>query len=222
MTRMVARDFNHPSIILWSLGNESGYGAAHEAMYHWTKRADPFGQFSTERGGSATTATDIVCPMYARTDSRYAAGAGTAAKAGLIKWAGLGDEKRPIILCEYAHAMGNSLGNFADYWDAFRKYQGFRELYLGLGGSGTGTKPMPMAAFWAYGGDFGDEVNDRQFCINGLVFPDRSPHPTLLEAKRCQQPFLPQSCVCVTKSRHGNKRASVSDPPTMSVCTGST
>ena len=190
MTRMVARDFNHPSIILWSLGNESGYGAAHEAMYHWTKRADPSRPIQYEGGGSDTTVTDIVCPMYARTDSDLPQGPELPPKPGLIKWAGLGDEKRPIILCEYAHAMGNSLGNFADYWDAFRKYPrlqgGFIWDWVDQGLSKTDANGR---TFWAYGGDFGDEVNDRQFCINGLVFPDRSPHPTLLEAKRCQQPF---------------------------------
>ena len=190
MTRMVARDFNHPSIILWSLGNESGYGAAHEAMYHWTKRADPSRPIQYEGGGSATSATDIICPMYARTDADMPQGPDLAPKPGLIKWAGLGSENRPVILCEYAHAMGNSLGNFSDYWDAFRKYPrlqgGFIWDWVDQGLNKTLSDGRTV---WAYGGDFGDEVNDRQFCINGLVFPDRSPHPALLEAKRCQQPF---------------------------------
>ena len=190
MTRMVARDFNHPSIILWSLGNESGYGAAHEAMYHWVKRADPSRPVQYEGGGSATSATDIICPMYARTDADMPQGMDLSPKPGLIKWAGLGDENRPIILCEYAHAMGNSLGNFSDYWDAFRKYPrlqgGFIWDWVDQGLNRTDANGRTV---WAYGGDFGDEVNDRQFCINGLVFPDRSPHPSLLEAKRCQQPF---------------------------------
>jgi beta-galactosidase len=190
MTRMVARDFNHPSIIVWSLGNESGYGAAHEAMYHWTKRADPSRPIQYEGGGSATSATDIICPMYARTDTDMPQGPDLAPKPGLIKWAGLGGENRPIILCEYAHAMGNSLGNFSDYWDAFRKYPrlqgGFIWDWVDQGLNKTDEHGRTV---WAYGGDFGDEKNDRQFCINGLVFPDRSPHPTLLEAKRCQQPF---------------------------------
>ena len=81
MTRMVARDFNHPSIILWSLGNESGYGAAHEAMYHWVKRADPSRPVQYEGGGSATSATDIICPMYARNRCGHAPGYGFVAKA---------------------------------------------------------------------------------------------------------------------------------------------
>ena len=127
--------------------------------------------------------------MYARTDSDLPQGPELPPKPGLIKWAGLGDEKRPIILCEYAHAMGNSLGNLRTIGTPSESIQGFRGLYLGLGGSGTEQTDANGRTFWAYGGDFGDEVNDRQFCINGLVFPDRSPHPTLLEAKRCQQPF---------------------------------
>ena len=190
MTRMVARDYNHPCIIVWSLGNESGYGAAHDAMYHWTKRADPSRLIQYEGGGSATPATDIICPMYARTDTDMSQGPDLAIKPGLIKWAGFGDENRPLILCEYAHAMGNSLGNFADYWDAFRRYPRLQGGFIwDWVDQGLDKTLSDGRVVWAYGGDFGDEPNDRQFCINGLVFPDRTAHPTLLEAKRCQQPF---------------------------------
>jgi len=190
MTRMVARDFNHPCIVIWSLGNESGYGAAHDAMYQWSKRADPSRPVQYEGGGSATAATDIICPMYARTDRDLPQGPDLAPKPGLIKWATVANENRPLILCEYAHAMGNSLGNFADYWEAFRDYPRLQGGFIwdwvdqGLNRVKDGGETV-----WAYGGDFGDAVNDRQFCINGLVFPDRSPHPSLFEAKRCQQPF---------------------------------
>ena len=190
MTRMVARDYNHPCIIVWSLGNESGYGAAHDAMYHWTKRADPSRLIQYEGGGSATPATDIICPMYARTDTDMSQGPDLDIKPGLIKWAGFGDENRPLILCEYAHAMGNSLGNFADYWDAFRRYPRLQGGFIwDWVDQGLDKTLSDGRVVWAYGGDFGDEPNDRQFCINGLVFPDRTAHPTLLEAKRCQQPF---------------------------------
>ena len=191
MMRMVARDFNHPSIIIWSLGNESGYGAAHDAMYQWTKRVDPSRPVQYEGGGSATAATDIICPMYARTDRDIPQGPGLDPKPGLIKWSGLGDENRPLILCEYAHAMGNSLGNFADYWAAFRQYPRLQGGFIwDWVDQGLNKTLNDGRIVWAYGGDFGDEPNDRQFCINGLVFPDRTPHPTLFEAKRCQQPFV--------------------------------
>lgn len=190
MTRMVARDFNHPCIVIWSLGNESGYGAAHDAMYHWTKRADPSRPIQYEGGGSATPATDILCPMYARTDTDLPQGPELGPKPGLIKWATQGDENRPLILCEYAHAMGNSLGNFADYWETFRKYPRIQGGFVwDWVDQGLNQIKDNGEIVWAYGGDFGEEINDGQFCINGLVFPDRSPHPTLFEAKRCQQPF---------------------------------
>ena len=190
MTRMVCRDFNHPSIILWSLGNESGYGAAHDAMYHWVKRVDPSRPIQYEGGGSATAATDIICPMYARTHEDLPQGDDLGPKRSLMNWLDVDDELRPVILCEYAHAMGNSLGNFADYWQVFRDQPrlqgGFIWDWVDQGLNKETAEGQP---YWAYGGDFGDQINDRQFCINGLVFPDRSSHPSLFEAKRCQQPF---------------------------------
>ena len=159
-------------------------------MYHWTKRADPSRLIQYEGGGSATPATDIICPMYARTDTDMPRGPDLSPKPGLIKWAGLGDENRPLILCEYAHAMGNSLGNFVDYWEAFRRYPRLQGGFIwDWADQGLNKTLSDGRVVWAYGGDFGDAPNDRQFCINGLVFPDRSAHPTLLEAKRCQQPF---------------------------------
>ena len=188
MTRMVSRDFNHACVIVWSLGNESGYGANHEAMYQWTRATDPSRPVQYEGGGSNTTVTDIICPMYARVDedlpSPY-----EHPKYSLNGWVALPDESRPIILCEYAHAMGNSLGGFSAYWHAFRAHPrlqgGFVWDWVDQGLLSYDGNEQ----FWAYGGDFDDPINDRQFCINGLVFPDRSPHPTLFEAKRVQQPF---------------------------------
>ncbi|MEJ6704086.1 MAG: beta-galactosidase [Pseudomonadales bacterium] len=190
MIRMVSRDFNHPSIIIWSLGNESGYGAAHDAMYQWTKRVDPSRPIQYEGGGSNTNATDIICPMYARTHADMPQGPGLEAKPSLNKWVGQSDENRPIILCEYAHAMGNSLGSFSDYWDIFREHPRLQGGFIwDWVDQGLDKVSEEGKHYWAYGGDFGDQINDRQFCINGLIFPDRSIHPTLLEAKRCQQPF---------------------------------
>ena len=190
MTRMVDRDKNHPSIIIWSLGNESGIGNNHHAMYQWTKLKDPTRPVQYEGGGSNTAATDIIVPMYSRvendlTDHRDPS---VTPKFGIKKWIGLPNEDRPLILCEYAHAMGNSLGSFNKYWDAFRQHPrlqgGFIWDWVDQGLTKTDEKGEK---YWAYGGDFGDEINDRQFCINGLIFPDRSLHPTVLEAKKAQQ-----------------------------------
>ncbi|MGO0308677.1 beta-galactosidase [Endozoicomonas acroporae] len=190
MMRMVARDFNHPSIIIWSLGNESGYGAAHDAMYQWTKRTDPSRPIQYEGGCSDTPATDIICPMYGRTDQDQPQQFLGKNKWALTKWVGMPNETRPIILCEYAHAMGNSLGGFAEYWDAFRKHPRLQGGFIwDWVDQGLDKFDDNGQHFWAYGGDFGDQINDRQFCINGLVFPDKTPHPALFEAKRAQQPF---------------------------------
>lgn len=186
VTRMVARDKNHPSIIIWSLGNESGYGSNHDAMYGWLKQADPSRPIQYEGGGADTPATDILCPMYARVDWDTA-GEGIPKRAITAHIADP-NEQRPLILCEYAHAMGNSLGSIEEYWRAFRLHPrlqgGFIWDWVDQGitkQSDSGEK------YWAYGGDFGDKPNDRQFCINGLIFPDRSPHPSLHEIKYLQQ-----------------------------------
>lgn len=190
MTRMVARDFNHSCIIIWSLGNESGYGAAHDAMYQWTKRTDPSRPVQYEGGGSNTAATDIICPMYARTHQDLPRAHGENTKYALNRWVGMPGENRPIILCEYAHAMGNSLGNFSDYWDIFREHPRLQGGFIwDWVDQGLNRQSDAGEHYWAYGGDFGDEINDRQFCINGLIFPDRTTHPTIQEAKRAQQPF---------------------------------
>ena len=189
VTRMVARDFNHPCIIIWSLGNESGYGPAHDAMYGWAKQADPSRPVQYEGGGADTAATDIICPMYARThqDQPFPA----VPKWALAKWIGLPGETRPLILCEYAHAMGNSLGGFAHYWQAFRDHPRLQGGFVwDWVDQGLDKQTDDGRHYWAYGGDFGDQPNDRQFCCNGLLFPDRTPHPALFEAKRAQQPFV--------------------------------
>lgn len=186
VSRMVQRDRNHPCIILWSLGNESGYGAAHDAMYQWLKRQDPSRPVQYEGGGANTAATDIVCPMYARVDEDQAFPA--VPKWNLKKWIGLPGETRPLILCEYAHAMGNSLGGFAHYWQAFRGHPRLQGGFVwDWADQGLSRRDADGQHWWAYGGDFGDTPNDRQFCLNGLVFPDRTSHPALAEAKKAQQ-----------------------------------
>ncbi|MEE3096493.1 MAG: glycoside hydrolase family 2 TIM barrel-domain containing protein, partial [Pseudomonadota bacterium] len=200
MSRMVRRDLNHPSVIIWSLGNESGYGGNHEAMAAWVRKADPSRPIQYEGGGADTSVTDIICPMYARVLDDMPSPYGRPAYS-IQSWADLqadlGERARPVILCEYAHAMGNSLGNFSDYWDAFRANPrlqgGFIWDWVDQGLTRVSDDGVP---YFAYGGDFGDEINDRQFCINGLVFPDRTPHPSLLEAKRAQQPFTFTAEIC--------------------------
>ena len=185
-TQMVERDKNHASIIIWSLGNECGHGASHNAMYAWSKSFDPSRPVQYEGGGANTSATDIICPMYSRVDTDVIDDA--VPKYSIKKWLSLPGETRPLILCEYAHAMGNSLGNFDDYWQAFREYPRLQGGFIwDWVDQGLSKIDENGTHYWAYGGDFGDEVNDRQFCINGLLFPDRTAHPSLYEAKYSQQ-----------------------------------
>ncbi|MHC4503021.1 MAG: beta-galactosidase, LacZ type [Planctomycetota bacterium] len=171
--RMVERDKNHPSVIIWSLGNEAGDGVNFKATSAWTKKRDPSRPIHYERAGNAPH-TDIICPMYAPIKR--------------IAGHGRGRSNRPLILCEYAHAMGNSVGNLQDYWDVIEKYRNLQGGFIwdwvdqGLRKTGPGGKE-----FWAYGGDYGDQPNDRNFCCNGLVLPDRRPNPSLLEVKKVYQ-----------------------------------
>ena len=172
---MVERDKNQPSVIIWSMGNECGNGPVFYEGYDWIKQRDPSRFVLFEQAGLNPN-TDIVSPMYA-TIERLEAYAQN-------------HEDRPYILCEYAHAMGNSLGNFKEYWDMIKKYPvlqgGFIWDWVDQGlikTSDTGTE------YWAYGGDFGpaDVPSDGNFCLNGLVDPDRTPKPSLEEVKKVHQ-----------------------------------
>ncbi|MEH0688483.1 beta-galactosidase [Vibrio cholerae] len=191
ITRLVERDKNHACVIIWSLGNESGIGNNHHAMYQWVKQRDPSRPVQYEGGGAMTAATDILCPMYARVDWDLPVvkhQPQVTPRVGIRKSIALPDETRPLILCEYAHAMGNSLGSFTHYWQAFRDNPRLQGGFIWDWVDQGLTKIAPDGqTYWAYGGDFGDEINDRQFCINGLLFPDRSAHPTLQEVKKAQQ-----------------------------------
>lgn len=188
VSRMVQCNGNHASIIIWSLGNESGHGVNHDALYQWIKSQDPGRPVQYEGGGADTRATDIICPMYARVDQDQPFPA--VPKWSIKKWVGMPGEQRPLILCEYAHAMGNSLGSFADYWRAFRQYPRLQGGFIwDWADQAIERTDAAGRTYWAYGGDFGDQPNDRQFCLNGLVFPDRTPHPGLFEVKKQQQFF---------------------------------
>ncbi len=189
VTRMVTRDRNHPSIIIWSLGNESGYGHNHAALYNWIKQTDPSRPVQYEGGGANTTVTDIVVPMYARVEQDQIESVNS--KWSLKKWISLPGETRPLILCEYAHDMGNSLGGFGKYWQAFHKYPRLQGGFIwDWVDQGLLKKDANGNNFYAYGGDFNDRPNDRQFCLDGLLFPDRTPKPAMHEAKYWQQYYL--------------------------------
>jgi len=176
--RMVEVNKNHPCIIFWSLGNESGIGAAHHAMAGYVRDVDPSRLLHYEGGGSRTGVTDVICPMYAR-------------EKLCLQIANDPAEHRPVVLSEYSHSMGNSTGNIKDYWDTFRSHPylqgGFIWEWVDQGL--PKVDPTTGERYWAYGGDFGDGPHDAQFCINGLVFPDRQPHPALLECKEAQAPI---------------------------------
>lgn len=172
---MVKRDKNHPSVIIWSLGNEAGDGINFEANTAWIKKFDGSRPVQYERAGQKKH-TDIVCPMY-------------ASIRGIEKYAKTEGIYRPLILCEYAHAMGNSLGNFQDYWDVIEKYKALQGGFIwdwvdqGI----RKTDKETGKEFWAYGGDFGDFPNDKNFCINGIIQPDRKPNPHCFEMKKVYQ-----------------------------------
>jgi beta-galactosidase len=173
--RMFERDKNYPCIITWSLGNEAGNGENFFATYNWLKENDHTRPTQYE-GATAYENSDIQAPMYWSIES-------------MIKYAE-GNPTRPLIQCEYAHAMGNSVGNLQDYWDVIEKYDIMQGGFIwDWVDQGLLTKNEKGEQFWAYGGDLGgyDFQNDANFCINGLVNPDRSAHPSLHEVKKVYQ-----------------------------------
>ncbi len=181
MQRMVERDKNYPSVIIWSMGNEAGDGQNFLDGYKWIKERDKTRPVQYERAEKETNTTerhtDIWADMYATIEYIEA-------------YAKNPKNDRPMIMCEYAHAMGNSTGNLQDYWDVIEKYpklqggfiwdwvdQGIQKI------SDTGEK------YWGYGGDFGEPgiPSDGNFCCNGLTWPDRTGKPGLTEVKKVYQ-----------------------------------
>ena len=167
--RNVQRGFNHPSIIFWSLGNEAGDGPNFEQCYEWIKKEDPSRACQYEQARQ-NAHTDIFCPMYYDYD-------------GMEKYGQRTDATKPLIQCEYAHAMGNSQGGFKEYWDLIRKYPnlqgGFIWDFVDQSCRWTGKDGVEI---YAYGGDFNRfDATDNNFCDNGLISPDRVPNPHMYE-----------------------------------------
>lgn len=215
---MVQRDKNHPCVIGWSLGNESGYGENHDRLADAIRAYDGSRFLHNEgalkpgwhQGGNCfdtagSRSNDIFGPMYPRVDV-------LKQHADRVSQ----HEYRPFIMCEYAHAMGNSTGNMKEYWDLIRTCHGLqggfiwdwvdqgilrkRDASTSDGQDLSGLKGEVLQAarrachqpggdyYWAYGGDFGDEPHDANFCINGMIWPDRTPHPGMYECKKVFQP----------------------------------
>jgi beta-galactosidase len=172
--RNVQRSYNHPSVIFWSLGNEAGFGPNFEACYRWIKNEDKTRpvQYEQARTGEFT---DVYCPMYLdyERSEKYVAG----------------DATKPLIQCEYAHAMGNSLGGFKEYWDLIRKYPRFQGGFIwDFVDQSIRWKNKNGIEIYAYGGDFNPyDASDQNFCDNGLISPDRVPNPHMYEVGRIYQ-----------------------------------
>ena len=177
--RMVERDRNHPSVIMWSLGNESGYGRNHDALAGWIREADPsrplhYEDAIRQRGwhDGGRHATDVVCPMYPTI-------ADIAAYEG----------DRPLIMCEYSHAMGNSNGSLADYWDAITDSPHLQGGFIWEWKDHGIRTTLPNGKIgFAYGGQFGESPHDGNFVADGLMSSDLLPHPAAHEVAWVYRP----------------------------------
>ncbi|RKX86508.1 MAG: beta-galactosidase, partial [Spirochaetes bacterium] len=189
--RMIQRDKNHPSVIIWSLGNESGAGFNIEAAAGLARSLDSsrpihYEGFSRDLWGQKENhlehknfASDIISLMYLSVEEI----------SKCMEYIQNTDDQRPVIMCEYSHAMGNSNGGLDKYWDAFKTVPGLQGGFIWDWVDQGLKKTAPDGTtYWAYGGDFNDQPNDLDFCINGLVWPDRTPHPALEEFKKLAQP----------------------------------
>jgi beta-galactosidase len=177
--RLIERDKNHACVVAWSLGNECGNGEVFHETYNWIKKRDTSRPVMSEQSGEDYN-TDIVCPMYPPVPA-------------MKKYAADKSKTRPYIMCEYSHAMGNSNGNFKEYWDVIRASDNMQ------GGciwdwvdQGIRTKTADGRSYFGYGGDFGsqDRYTDYNFVCNGLVDADRNPHPGIYEVKKVYQNIL--------------------------------
>lgn len=184
-SRMAMRDKNYPSIIFWSMGNESGDGANFRAEYKWLKEYDPTRPVQYERAiwdQSGEEYSDVWCPMYTPVKDMIRIGKGEVKEV----------TKRPVIICEYAHAMGNSLGGFEDYWDVIREYPNLQGGFIwDFVDQALRDYDKDGNMIYTYGGDYGKyTVSDNNFNSNGLVSPDRVPNPHMYEAGYVQRSIL--------------------------------
>ena len=200
--RMVLRDRNHACVFAWSLGNETGYGCNHDAAARAVRAADDSRLLHNEaavrvgweqRGNTFTPggelSNDINGPMYPEIRDVVAFGENPS-------------DKRPMIPCEYSHAMGNSNGCLKEFWDGVYRYRVLQGGFIwDWVEQGLRARAPDGSGFWAYGGDFGDEPNDANFNCNGLVMPDRVPKPAMEECRKLFQPLhfaaLGDGGVCV-------------------------
>lgn len=174
--RNIQRNFNHPSIIFWSMGNEAGFGPNFEKVFRWIRSEDPSRLIQYEQAGTNFEYTDVYCPMYLK-------------QHDCVKYLENPSCTNPLILCEYAHAMGNSQGGFKEYCDIIRKYPsyqgGFIWDFVDQSVRWTGKNGKEI---WAYGGDFNPyDASDQNFCNNGLINPDRGYNPHAHEVEYCYQ-----------------------------------
>tara|TARA_A100000164_G_scaffold69673_1_gene58094 strand:+ start:24191 stop:27340 length:3150 start_codon:yes stop_codon:yes gene_type:complete len=175
--RMYERDKNQPSIIMWSMGNEAGDGKNFEELYNFLKSKNDTRPVVYEPAKEKGH-TDVVFPMYKSVNA-------------IIDYAEL-NKNKPLILCEYAHAMGNSVGNLSDYWDTIYKHESLQGGFIWDWADQVILKTDKNGKeYWGYGGDFGIEFaeNDSNFCANGLVAADRSLNPHAYEVKKIYQPI---------------------------------
>lgn len=173
--QLVRRDGNHASVVCWSLGNESFYGRNHAAMYRWVKRADPSRPVHYEPDRGAETA-DVFSSMYVPVSF-------------LVAFAREEGWKKPYVLCEYAHAMGNGPGAIKEYVEAFYKYPRLMGGFVWeWANHGLRTRTKGGVEYMGYGGDFGDEPNDGCFVMDGLVDSNHNPTPGLVEYKKAIEP----------------------------------
>jgi len=166
--RNVLRNYNHPAVIIWSMGNEAGFGPNFEAVYKWIKNYDTSRPVQYEQARE-NDYTDIFCPMYYdyKSCEKY----------------GQSDKNKPLIQCEYAHAMGNSEGGFKEYWDLIRKYPDYQGGFIwDFVDQSIHWKNENGQTIYAYGGDFNPyDASDNNFLDNGLISPDRVPNPHFYE-----------------------------------------